>query len=66
MKITLIELDLWYSMVIHQSVLTSISDFFLLSEVATTQQTDGAVYKLKLRLFYKSAHFQAYLADFYL
>ena len=35
MKITLIELDLWYSIVIYQSVLTSISNFFLLSEVTT-------------------------------
>ena len=35
MKITLIELDLWYSIVIYQLVLTSISNFFLLSEVTT-------------------------------
>jgi len=35
MKITLIELDLQYSMVIYQLVLTSILDFFLSSEVVT-------------------------------
>jgi len=35
MKITLIELDLQYSMATHQSALTSISDFSLPSEVAT-------------------------------
>jgi len=35
MKITLIELDLQCSTVIYQSVLTSISDFYLLSEVVT-------------------------------
>jgi len=56
MKITLIELNLWCSTVIYQSVLTSISDFFLLSEIITIQQTDGTAYKLKLRSFYKSAH----------
>ena len=52
-------------MAIHQLVLTPISDFSLLSEVAIMWQTDNIVYKLKLRSFYKSAHLQVYLADFY-
>jgi len=56
MKITLIELDLWCSMVTHQSALTSISDFFLSSKVVTTWQIDGTAYKLKPRPFHKSAH----------
>ena len=56
MKITLIELDLWCSTVTYQLALTSISDFSLPSEVATMQQTDGVVYKLKPRLFHKSAY----------
>ena len=56
MKIILIELDLQYSTVIHQSVLIPISDFFLSSKVVTTQQTDSAAYKLKPRSFYKFAH----------
>ena len=29
-------------------------------------QTDSAIHKLKPRLFYKSAHFQAYFIDFHL
>ena len=65
MKITLIKLDLQCSKATHQPVLTSISDFFLLSKVATTQQTDSIAYKLKPRLFYKSAHLQVHLADFH-
>ena len=56
MKIILIELDLQYSTVTHQSVLIPISDFFLSSKVVTTQQTDSAAYKLKPRSFYKFAH----------
>ena len=56
MKITLIELDLWCSTAIHQSALTPILDFSLSSEVATMQQTDGVVHKLKPRSFCKSAH----------
>ena len=44
-------------MATHQSALISILDFFPSSEVATMQQTDGAVYKLKPRSFHKSAHF---------
>jgi len=56
MKITLIELDLWCSMVTYQSALTLISDFFLPSEVATTWQIDSAAHKLKLRSFHKFAH----------
>ena len=47
MKIILIELDLWYSTATHQSTLTPILDFFPLSEVAITRQTDGAAHKLK-------------------
>ena len=56
MKITLIELDLQCSMIIHQLALTPISDFFPFSEVATTQQTDSIAHKLKPMLFYKSTH----------
>ena len=56
MKITLIELNLWCSMVAHQSALIPILDLFPLSEVATMQQTDNTAHKLKPRLFYKSAH----------
>ena len=56
MKIILIELNLWCLITTHPSVLTLISDFFLLSEVVTIQQTDSAVHKLKLRLFYKSIY----------
>ena len=56
MKITLIELDLWYSMATHQSALIPISDFFLLSEVVITWQTDSAAYKLKPGSFHKSAY----------
>ena len=52
-------------MVTHQSALTSISDFFPSSEVATMQQTDSIVYKLKPRSFHKSAHFQVYSMDFH-
>ena len=52
-------------MATHQSALTSILDFFPLSEVATTQQIDGAAYKLKPRLFHKSAHLQVHSADFH-
>ena len=48
-----------------KSVLTPILDFFLLSEIATMWQTDSAVYKLKLRSFHMSIHFQAHLVDFY-
>jgi len=45
-------------MVTHQSALTSISDFFLSSEVATMWQTDSTAHKLKPRLFHKFAHLQ--------
>ena len=65
MKITLIELDLRCSMATHQSALTLISDFFLLSKVAIMQQTDGAAHKLKPRSFYKSAHLQVHPVDFH-
>ena len=41
------------------------SDFSPSSEVATTRQTDGAVHKLKLRSFHKSAHLWVHSADFY-
>jgi len=53
-------------MVTHQSALTSISDFFPSSEVATIQQTDGAAHKLKPRLFHKSAHLWVHSVDFHL
>ena len=52
-------------MVTHPSVLTSILDLFLLSEVATTWQTDSTAYKLKSRSFYKSIHLQVNLVDFH-
>ena len=65
MKITLIELYLQCSMTTHQSVLTSISDFFLLSEVATIQQIDGTAHKLKPRLFHKVHTSLSLLIDFY-
>jgi len=55
-KIILIKLDPQYSMATYPSVLTLISDFFLLSEVATMWQTDGAAHKLKPRLSYKFAY----------
>ena len=64
-KIILIELNLWYSMATHQLALTPISDFFLSSEVATMQQIDSIVYKLKPRLFYKFVHLQVYFVDFH-
>ena len=56
MKITLIELNLQCLIATYQSVLTSVLDFFLLSEVATMWQIDSVAHKLKPRLFYKSAH----------
>ena len=65
MKITLIELDLQCSTATHQSTLTPISDFFLLSEVVTMQQMDSTAYKLKPRLFHKSAHLQVHSTDFH-
>jgi len=65
MKITLIELDLQCSTMIHQSVLTSISDFFLPSEVVTMWQTDSTAYKLKPRLFHKFAYLQVNSVDFH-
>ena len=52
-------------MATHQSALTSILDFFPLSEVATMQQTDSVAHKLKLRSFYKSAHLWVHSANFY-
>ena len=55
MKIILIELNLWYSTVTHQSALTPILNFFLSSEVTTMWQIDGLAHKLKPRSFYKSA-----------
>jgi len=45
---------------------TSISDFFLFSEIITTWQTNSTAHKLKLRLFYKFTHLQAHLVDFHL
>ena len=52
-------------MATYQLVLTPILNFFLLSEVVITWQTDGVAHKLKPRLFYKSTHLQANLADFH-
>ena len=52
-------------MATHQSVLTSTQTFSLLSEVVTTQQTDGAAHKLKLRSFHKSTHLWVHSADFH-
>jgi len=49
-----------------KSILTPLSDFSLLSEVATMWQTDGAAYKLKPRSFHKSAQLWVYLVDFHL
>jgi len=66
MKIILIELNLQCSTATHQSVLTSISDFFLLFKVATTWQTNGTAHKLKPRSFYKSIYLQVNLVDFHL
>ena len=65
-KITLIKLDLQYLTATYQSVLTPVLNFFLLSEVATMWQIDSVAHKLKPRSFYKSAHLQVYLVDFYL
>ena len=65
MKITLIELNLQYLMATYQLALTPISDFFLSSEVATMQQTDGTAHKLKPRSFHKSAHLQVHSVDFH-
>ena len=65
MKIALIELNLQCSMMTHQLVFTPILDFFLSSEVATTQQTDSTVYKLKPRSFHKFMHLQANPTDFH-
>ena len=65
MKITLIELNLWCSTATHQSALTPILDFFLLSEVATTLQTDSIVHKLKPRSFHKSTYLRVHSVDFH-
>jgi len=52
-------------MATHQLVLTPTRTFPPSSEVATTQQIDGAAHKLKPRSFHKSAHLQVYSADFH-
>ena len=44
-------------MAAHQSTLASILDFSPSSEVVIIQQTESVAYKLKPRLFYKSAYF---------
>ena len=49
----------------HQSALTPNLDFFLLSEIVTTWQIDGAAHKLKPRLFHKSVHLWDHLTDFH-
>ena len=51
----------WYT----KSALTLISDFFLLSEVATMWQTDGVAHKLKPRSFNKSTYLWVHLVDFH-
>ena len=61
MKITFIELNLQCSMMIHQSVLISILDFLLSSEVATMQQSDSVAYKLKPRLFISEPTLQTFI-----
>jgi len=43
----------------------SISDFFLPSEIVTTQQIDSTAHKLKPRSFHKFTHLQVYLVDFH-
>ena len=43
-------------MIIYQSALTSILDFFFPYKVVTIQQTDSAAHKLKPRSFYKSVY----------
>ena len=48
-----------------KSALTPNSDFFLLSEIATTWQIDSTIHKLKPRLFHKSTHLWDYLANFH-
>ena len=74
MKIIFIELNLWYSTVTYQLVLTPISDFIHSSKVTTIWQTNGTVHRLKPRLFHKftllstefthSVHYQANPIDF--
>jgi len=41
-------------------------DFFLSSEVVTTQQTSDIAHKLKPRSFNKSMHLQVHIMDFHL
>jgi len=65
MKIILIELNLQYSIVTHQSALTSILDLSLSFKVATMWQTDGTAYKLKPRSFHKFVHLWVHFVDFY-
>jgi len=52
-------------MAIYQLALIPILDFFLSFEVMTMQQTDSAAYKLKPRLFHKSAHLWVHSVDFH-
>ena len=52
-------------MATHQSALTPILDFFPISEIVITWQTDSTAYKLKPRSFHKSAHFQVHSMDFH-
>ena len=52
-------------MATHQSVLTPTRTFPSLSEVVTTQQTDGVAHKLKSRSFHKSVHLRVHSADFH-
>ena len=48
-----------------KSVLIPISDFFLFSEIAIMQQTDGTAHKLKPRSFNKSIYLWVHLIDFH-
>ena len=50
---------------IHQSVLTPTWTSSPSSEVVTTRQTNGAAYKLKPRLFHKSAHLRVHSVNFH-
>ena len=52
-------------MATYQLALISISDFFPSSEVVTMWQIDSAAYKLKPRLFHKSAHLQVHSVNFH-
>ena len=58
-----VQLVLWKS--VHRLWRYKLNEVCDTSEVVTMWQTDGVAYKLKPRLFHKSAHLWAYSADFY-